>query len=69
MPKIEFLLNGEKKSFDADKTVADLVNFYELDVRKIAIEKDFEVIIPEKYSKTIVNEGCQIEIVHFIGGG
>lgn len=69
MSKIEFFLNGEKKSFKKDQTIHDLINFYNLDVKKIAIEKDLEVIIPQDYQKIVINEGCKIEIVHFIGGG
>jgi thiamine biosynthesis protein ThiS len=41
----------------------------ELDAKKIAIEKNYEIIFPEDFAKNILNAGDKIEIVHFIGGG
>jgi thiamine biosynthesis protein ThiS len=37
--------------------------------KKIAIEKDLEIIDPAAFDKTKVVDGSRIEIVHFIGGG
>lgn len=41
----------------------------ELDVKKIAIEKNYEIILPADFGQNILSEGDRIEIVHFIGGG
>ncbi|MFT7099234.1 MAG: sulfur carrier protein [Rickettsiales bacterium] len=41
----------------------------DLDVKKIAIEKNYEIILPEEFGKNMLNDGDRIEIVHFIGGG
>ncbi len=66
---MKIFINGEAKNLQNLKTIADLISFYELDIKKVAIEKDLQVITPDKYSSTNLNENCQIEIVHFIGGG
>jgi thiamine biosynthesis protein ThiS len=50
-------------------TIAELVSELELDVKKIAVEKDLEIVNPEKFSENFLEEGSKIEIVHFIGGG
>ena len=69
MSEVKITLNGEEKILKSVKNIADLVQFYDLDIKKVAIEKDLEVINPEDFLSTSVNEGCKIEIVHFIGGG
>ena len=69
MSQIKITLNGEEKFLKNHQTLQDLIDDLELDLEKIAIEKDLEIIDPAQFSKIILNEGSQIEIVHFIGGG
>lgn len=66
---IEIILNGEKTKVSSDFTITDLVNKYQLDINKIAIEKDLEIVNPNQFDKIKLTNNCQIEIVHFIGGG
>jgi len=40
-----------------------------LDDRKVAIERNLEIVPKSNYSVTNIADGDQIEIVHFIGGG
>ena len=69
MAKIKITLNGEDK-FIAEKTsIQNLLEELELDVKKIAIEKNYEIIMPEEFGDSVLSEGDRIEIVHFIGGG
>jgi sulfur carrier protein len=49
--------------------VAALVSALGLDGRKVAIERNLEIVPRSAYGKTKVLEGDRIEIVHFIGGG
>ena len=69
MSKIKIILNGEEKTLPRHTTIADLITEYELDIKKIAIEKDLEIVNPASFAEIILDEGCRIEIVHFIGGG
>ena len=69
MSKIKIILNGEEKTLSKQMTIADLIIEYELDIKKIAIEKDLEIINPNAFAETILQDGSKIEIVHFIGGG
>ncbi len=69
MQKVKIILNGEEKTLPQKMTIANLILHYQLDVKKIAIEKDLEIINPQDFAKTLIDEGSRIEIVHFIGGG
>ncbi len=68
MSEIKIFLNGEERYFPK-LSLAQLLKNLELDTTKVAIEKDLMVINSEKFHETFLNEGCRIEIVHFIGGG
>lgn len=66
---MKIFLNGEEKILSGKMSVAELVAELELDVKKIAVEKDLEIVNPAQFSAVLIDEGSRIEIVHFIGGG
>ncbi|MBM3580149.1 MAG: sulfur carrier protein ThiS [Alphaproteobacteria bacterium] len=66
---MKIILNGEEKILARRMSVAELIFELELDVKKIAVEKDLEIVNPNQFTKVLIDEGSRIEIVHFIGGG
>ena len=62
-------VNGEERSVEAVLDVAGLVAALGLDGRKVAVERNLEIVPRSTYGSTPLNEGDRIEIVHFIGGG
>lgn len=66
---IKFLLNGEERIINQPISLAALVGDLQLDVKKIAVEKDLEIVMPDVFEKIMIEENSRIEIVHFIGGG
>jgi sulfur carrier protein len=62
-------LNGAPRWVDTAKTLAGLVETLGLDVRKVAVERNLEIVPRSIYAQTLLAEGDRIEIVHFIGGG
>jgi thiamine biosynthesis protein ThiS len=63
------IVNGEDRVFDGVKTVAALVDALKLDGRKLAIERNLEIVPRSAYDRIVLCDGDRIEIVHFIGGG
>ena len=66
---IKIILNGEEKNIEANLTISDLVSDLNLDIEKIAIEKNLEIVHNNAFSLTNIYDGDKIEIVSFIGGG
>lgn len=62
-------LNGEEQTFEGVATVAALVAALELDPRKVAVERNLEIVPRSTYADTALADGDRIEIVTFIGGG
>jgi thiamine biosynthesis protein ThiS len=62
-------VNGEERSIEAVTDVAALVAALGLDGRKVAVERNLEIVPRSIYGATPVADGDRIEIVHFIGGG
>jgi thiamine biosynthesis protein ThiS len=69
MSKIKITLNGEEKILERSMSIAELLDELKLDVKKIAVEKDLQIVNPDQFSQVVLEEGSRVEIVHFIGGG
>ena len=66
---IEITLNGEKRRLDTGLTVGALLSSLDFDVRSVALERNLEIVPRSKFGQTIIEDGDQLELVHFIGGG
>lgn len=62
-------INGETRSFGGLAYVADLVASLGLDLRKVAVERNLEIVPRSAYAVTPIADGDRIEIVQFVGGG
>ena len=62
-------VNGEPRAFPPLADLAALVAQLGLDPRKVAVERNLEIVPRSAYGRTRIADGDRIEIVHFIGGG
>jgi thiamine biosynthesis protein ThiS len=62
-------INGEEKTFDPPLTLAGLVEKLSMKPDRVAVELNREIAPRNTWSETSLNDGDQLEIVHFVGGG
>lgn len=62
-------LNGEPRRVSAGTTIAGMLGELGLDPRKVAVERNREVVPRGTFDEVQVSEGDAYEIVHFVGGG
>lgn len=62
-------INGEERDVAGASTIAELVRLLELDTRRVAVERNLEIVPRSLHAATPLTAGDRIEIVHFIGGG
>ena len=67
--RVTVTLNGESRALDTPLSVAELIGLLGLDTRKVAVERNMEIVPRSTYAETWLAEGDELEIVHFIGGG
>lgn len=61
-------VNGEPLEVAA-ATVLALVEELGLDVRKVAVERNLEIVPRSLHGSTAIMDGDRIEVVQFVGGG
>ena len=66
---MRLVINGEARDLDGAQDLAALVAGLGLDSRKVAVERNLEIVPRSLYAQTALADGDRIEIVHFIGGG
>lgn len=61
-------INGEECN-EAGKTLLEYLEAANYDVRRIVVERNEEIVPRDQYEQTRLQDGDQIEIVSFVGGG
>jgi thiamine biosynthesis protein ThiS len=62
-------INGEERTFDGVADIAALVRVLGLDPRKVAVERNLEIVPRSTYAVARLSDGDRLEIVQFVGGG
>jgi sulfur carrier protein len=61
-------INGEERETGA-QGLAGLIAELGLDPRKVAVERNLEIVPRSRHGDTALSDGDRIEIVQFVGGG
>ena len=62
-------VNGEHRRVNGGITITELVNELGLDPHRVAVERNLAVVPRSHLAKTMVEDGDDYELVHFVGGG
>jgi thiamine biosynthesis protein ThiS len=66
---VRIRLNGDARDLPAPLTVQALLVELDIDPRIVAVELNRVVVKRARYADTLIEEGAEIEIVAFVGGG
>ena len=66
---VSITINGESRVLPAAVTVDKLLLELGIEGRKVAVERNLEIVPKSAFAATEVADGDRLEIVHFIGGG
>ena len=69
MKSLSLTINGESRSFSTSLTVAGLVEAMELAGKRVAIERNGEIVPRSTYPDTLLADGDKLEVVVAVGGG
>ncbi|HUE84680.1 MAG TPA: sulfur carrier protein ThiS [Vicinamibacterales bacterium] len=62
-------LNGDPYDAPGPLSVSQLLSHLQIDPRRVAVELNLVVLKRQVFDTTTVNEGDEVEIVNFVGGG
>ncbi|MBE6930512.1 MAG: sulfur carrier protein ThiS [Ruminococcaceae bacterium] len=53
----------------AGKTVSEYLTTTDYDPKRIAVERNGDIVFKSQYDVTVLKDGDSVEIVSFVGGG
>ncbi len=66
---ITITVNGQPHQLETPATAETLVKHLGLEGKRLAMERNEEIIPRSEYAQTPLSEGDKIEIIHAVGGG
>ena len=63
------VVNGDGKQVSDGTTVAQLLEQLSIKPERVAVEVNLTILKRHQQASTVLQEGDQVEIVHFVGGG
>ncbi|MEE8150280.1 MAG: sulfur carrier protein ThiS [Nitrosomonadaceae bacterium] len=66
---IQLIINGQLQHFDATLSVAQLLESMTLKNKRIAIERNGQIVPRSEFGEQKLVDGDQLEIVIAVGGG
>ena len=66
---VQIMLNGDPYEIGEPLTITALLARLDIDARRVAVEHNLIVLKRTAFDATLVQDGDQVEIVNFVGGG
>jgi thiazole synthase len=66
---MQITVNGESKDLTEALSIHGLLGNLGIDPKKVAVERNLEIVPKSQFETIIIQGGDRLEIVHFIGGG
>jgi len=66
---VKIMLNGDPYEIAAPISITALLAELNIDARRVAVEHNLVVLKRVAFDTTAINDGDEIEIVNFVGGG
>jgi sulfur carrier protein len=66
---IEIRVNGSTETYDRPLAIAELLERMALAGRKVAVERNGEIVPRGAHASTLLADGDRLEIVAAVGGG
>jgi sulfur carrier protein len=66
---IRILLNGAPREFPASLTFSELLDELALAGRRLAIERNGEIVPRSRFAESAIADGDNVEVVIAVGGG
>jgi sulfur carrier protein len=66
---IEITVNGERHALAEPTSIADLLSALELADKRIAVERNGEIVPRSRHAEAMLAAGDRLEIVVAVGGG
>jgi sulfur carrier protein len=66
---MQLKINGKFEDFPAGLTLIQLLDHYQINPQRVAVQLNLEIVKREAYPQTVLKTDDHLEIISFMGGG
>lgn len=66
---MQIKVNGKIYNFDDNITLENIINHLNISHQNIIAEVNGQIVLKEKFNKTVIEDNSVIEFIKFVGGG
>ena len=66
---VAIVLNGDRTEVERGLSVAGLLEHLRIEPRRVVVEHNRRILRGEELRDVAVDDGDELEVVHFVGGG
>jgi sulfur carrier protein len=66
---MKIIVNSEEQVFDEGITLLEIVRFFKIEEKVMALAVNMQIIKKDKWKEYIVQDGDRLEMLQFVGGG
>jgi len=66
---MQIQVNGKTHTFEQGLAIGQLLTSLQLDPQRVVVERNREIVPRKEFAATLLADGDQLEILHFVGGG
>jgi len=67
--RLKIMINGQETEFSEGITIAELIVKKGLNPNSIVVEHNYEIIKKDSWSRIVLQQNDNLEILTFVGGG
>jgi thiamine biosynthesis protein ThiS len=67
--RVRVRVNGAERSLGAGTSIAGLLDALGVSTPRVAVERNRAIVPKATYDSTLLEEGDELEVVEFVGGG
>jgi sulfur carrier protein len=66
---MKIIVNSEEQVFDEGITLLEVVKFFKIEEKVMALAVNMQIVKKDKWKEYIVQDGDRLEMLQFVGGG
>ena len=66
---IKLIVNGKSNEIGEGSTLLQLIESLALNPKQVAVELNRIIVKRDQFESTVLQDGDEIELLHFVGGG
>ena len=66
---MKIIVNSEEQIFDEGITLLEVVKFFKIEEKVMALAVNMQIVKKDKWKEYIVQDGDRLEMLQFVGGG